>query len=241
MSHTQKHSGIGNEDSYTQEFFNELYGRLNLEGKSAKTELRRATILSAQAYMRFYADYQRQLPPYEMKKEIEKALNNIDKATKSLVKVYVSSDYSEEIMSNFVHIISEKYPSLSGVIPQIQNTNQFMTTSSPMRSLDFLGATADALERTLKNYNPPKASPRSVALYHWLMIISAPLEKIMGRKLEQAHYYEGEYISKKKIGDSELLLLIIQKLDPHITISQIETALKDSRKERHDAPWDNYF
>lgn len=77
------------------------------------------------------------------------------------------------------------------------------------------------------------------------MILSAQLEPVIGHKLEQSHYYKqgkkGEYISKKEISDSELLLFIISPLDPNVTISQLETAIKETRKERHNAPWDNYF
>jgi len=73
------------------------------------------------------------------------------------------------------------------------------------------------------------------------MILSAQLEPIIGHKLEQSHYYDGKYVSKKEMGDSELLLFIIHPLDPNITISKIETAIKDTRKERHEAPWYDYF
>ena len=234
-------SHIGNEDSYTQAFFEELYEKLGVSDRYAQVELKRYVLLAAQAYIRHYSEHQRQLPPHEIKKELEKTLNHIDKGAKSLIKIYASGSYGAEIVSHIHDVISENYPSLKSLLTEMKRGNDFMSITSPIKSLDLLAATADGIERTLKNYNPKKVTARSIALYHWLMIISSLLEKIMGCKLEQSHYYEGEYISKKEMGDSEFLLFIIKPLDSKVTISQVETALKETRKERHEAPWDDYF
>lgn len=237
---------LGNENSYTKEFFEDLCKKISLENSSAKADLGRSIILAAQAYMRSFSDYKRQLPPYEVQKELKKATSHIDKAAESLIKVYASGNYGSEIVNNLYDVIQKKYPSLQGTLKEIRRGDEkSVLVTSPLKSVDFLASIADAVEQTLKTFNPKKTTARSVALCRWIMILSAQLEPIIGHKLEQSHYYKdgnkGEYISKKEISDSELLLLIIKPLDPNVTISQIETAIKETRKERHDAPWDNYF
>ena len=74
---------------------------------------------------------------------------------------------------------------------------------------------------------------KSRSLNYWIVSIAPTLEPIIGHKLEQSRYHKGQYISKREIGDSELLKFIIEPLDPNITISQIETAIKETHKERH--------
>jgi hypothetical protein len=235
---------LGNENSYTPEFFHELYEKLDL--KDAKADLRRSVILAAQKYMSLYGEYRRQLAAHEIEEELRRTLNHIGKTADSLVKIYASGNYGNEIVNNLHDVIVERYPSLHGTLKEIRrNDNPFFIITSPLRSLDFLASMEDALERTIKNFPPRKKTPKSVALYDWIMILSAKLEPILGRKLEQSRYHKtnkgGEYISKKDMNDSELLLFIIAPLDPNVTISQIETAIKETRKERHTAPWDDYF
>ena len=237
---------IGNENSYTKEFFEDLCKKISLEDSHAKADLGRSNILAAQAYIRAFSEYKTQLPPYEVEKELKKAANHIDKAAESLIKVYASGNYGSEIVNNLYLVIRNRYPALHGSLKELRRRDEesFLVTS-PLKSLDFLASLADAIERTLKNFKSPKATARSFALWRWLMILSAQLEPAIGRKLEQSHYYKegskGEYISKKEINDSELLLFIIKPLDPNVNISQIETAIKETRRERHNAPWDNYF
>lgn len=234
---------LGNENSYTKEFFEELYNKINLEDANKKSDLERSVILAAQAYIRHYDEYLRQLAAHEVKKELKKVIDHIDKAAESLVKVYGSGNYGEDIVNNLHDTISEKYPSLHSILKEIKRDGGIII--SPVRSLPLLEAMAEGIDRTLKNYKSKKTTPKSIALYNWIMILSAKLEPILGNKLEQSRYHKtdegGSYISKKKISDSELLLLIIKPLDPNVTISQIETAIKETRKERHDAPWDDYF
>lgn len=237
---------LGNENSYTKEFFEELCKKIDLKDANIKADLGRAIILAAQAYMRHYGEYLRQLAAHEVERELKKTANHIDKAVKSLHKIFLSGNYGPDIVNNLHDVISEKYPPLHGILKEIRRGDgRFITITSPARSLPLLQAMADGIDRTLKNYTSRKATPKSIALYHWIMILSAKLEPVIGHKLEQSHYYKngkrGEYISKKKISDSELLLFIIQPLDSNVTISQIETAIKETRKERHNTPWDNYF
>ena len=236
---------IGNENSYTPEFFDNLCEKINLTNKDKKADLGRSIILAAQKYMRLYDEYLRQLAAHEVEKELKRVVNHIDKAAESLVKVYASGNYGEDIVNNLYDVIVEKYPSMHGTLSEIRRDRGYAVITSPLKALCFLESMSDAVERTVKNFPSKKTTPRSIALYHWLMILSATLEPIIRHKLEQSHYYKGkkkgEYISKKEMGDSELLLLIISPLDPNVTISQIETALKETRKERHNAPWNNYF
>ena len=236
---------IGNEDSYTKEFLEELYEKINLKDPTAKANLRQHIILATQKYISYYNEYQRQLAAHEIKKELQKAIKNIDKVAESIIKVNSSGNYGEEMADNLYNVISEKYPSLHPMLEGIKIEHEFSTVYRPLKSVEILAAISEGIDRTLENYIPPKTTPKSVALYHWIMILSAELEPIIGHKLEQSHYYKegnkGEYISKKKISDSELLLFIIEPLAPNVTISQIETEIKKTRKERHDAPWNDYF
>ena len=232
---------ITNENSYSPEFLIELYQKINITDKSEKRILKRTIILAAQAYLRNYRNYERELPAHEIKKELKKSLTHIDKATKSLIKVYTSQYYSEAVVNNLFDVIDKKYSSLHNLLNEIIRPNDFVVTTSPSRSLVLLSAMADGIEQTLENFESIKTPNKSEALYHWIMILSAKLELIIGRKLEQSRYHNGEYISKRKVNDSEVLLFIIKPLDPNVTISQIETAIKETRQERHDAPWDNYF
>lgn len=233
---------LGNENSYTPEFFEELCQKINLEDTNVKADLGRSIILAAQAYMRHYNEYLRQLATHEVEKELKKAVSHIDKAAESYIKVCASGNYGTDIVNNLHHVISEKYPSLHSILKEIcsGDANSSYITS-PLSALPLFEAMADGIESTIKNSKSRKTTPKSIAIYNWIMILSAELEPIIGHKLEQSRYHDGEYLSKREIGDSELLLLIIAPLDPNVTISQIETAIKETRKERHVAPWNNYF
>lgn len=237
---------IGNENSYTKEFFNALCKKIGLTDTNQKSDLGQAIILAAQTYMRYYNEYLRQLAAHEIEKELKKTVNHIDKAAKSLIKVVASGNYGPDIVNNLYRVILEKYPSLRGTLKEIRRGDgQSLTITSPLKTVDFLASMGDAIEITIKNFPSRKTTSKSIALYSWIMVLSARLEPIIGHKLEQSRYHKtetgGSYVSKKKINDSELLLFIIKPLDPNVTISQIETAIKQTRKERHDAPWNNYF
>ena len=232
---------IGNENSYTPEFFEELFNKIGLETDSDKFVLKRTIMIATQAYVRNYGNYARELPPHEIKKELKKALSNIDKAALSIVKVCTSRYYSEATINNLFDVINKKYPSLHGLLDKILRPTDFGTITSSVRSLDLLSAMADGIEQTLENFESEQAPNKSEALYDWIMILSAKLEPMIGRSFEQSRYYKGEYISKREISDSELLLFIIQPLDPNVTISQIETTIKETHQERKEAPWDDYF
>lgn len=232
---------IGNEDSYTPEFFEDLFQKLKLTDHSQRQIIKRTIILATQAYVTHYENHVRELAPHEIKRELKKARNNIDKAAESLVKVSTSSYYSQAFINNLWDVIDRKYPVLHNILGEIIRDTGLGTITSPIRSLDLLASMADGIEQTLRNFETQKTPNKSEALYHWIMILSAKLEPIIGHKLEQSRYHKGEYISKKEISDSELLLSIIKPLDPNVTVSQIETAIKETHQERHDAPWDNYF
>ncbi len=233
---------IGNENSYTEEFFEDLYKKLDVKDLQLKKALNRYIILAAQKYIRLLYEHHRDLSPSEVKKELQNAVKNINKAAESITKIYMSSgNHGSAMVDNLYVTIFRKYPSLHGLLDEIFKLTPVGERNSPARSMVLLQSMAEALNLTLENYTPEKRTPKSIALYDWAMIISAKLELALGRKLENGRYHEGEYISKRKISDSELLLSIIKPLDPNITISQIETAIKETRQERHKAPWDDYF
>lgn len=236
---------IGNEKSYTKEFFEELCQKIGVEDRTEKRKVEQTIKMAAQEYLMTYARYQRERPSHTIEKELKKIVNYIDKAAATFAEVCTSSDYGEDIVDNIYDIISKKYPPLHGMLGEIKRKSDQFDIASPLSSLDLLWAMGEGIDRTLKNYKAKKTTPKSVALYNWTMVISATLEPIIGHKLEQSHYYKnnkkGEYISKNKISDSELLLSIISPLDPNVTISQIETIIKDTRQERYNTPWDDYF
>lgn len=105
--------------------------------------------------------------------------------------------------------------------------------NNPAKTNDLLSAMSDGIKYALKKYPMRKTITKSRALNHWVTILSVKLEPIIGHKLEQSRYYKGKYISKREIGDSALLKFIIEPIDSNVTISQIETAIKETRKERH--------
>jgi hypothetical protein len=234
---------LGNESSYTPEFLEELYEKIDLQDAAIKTTLRRTIILAAQAYIRHHGEYQRQLAAHEIKKELQKASKNIDKAARSLGKVINSGNYAEEIVDNLHDVISNKHHSLKSLLRHIKRgeDGHFFTIYSPVKSLALLAAMQDGIDLTLEKYPSRKTTPKSAALYHWIMILAAKLEPIIHHKFEQSRYHDGEYISKREIGDSELLKFIIEPLDSNVTISQIETEIKKTHKERYNSPWDDYF
>lgn len=236
---------LGNENSYTEEFFGSLFEKINLTDKTKKADLRHYIILAAQKYMSLYDEYLRQLAVHEIERELDRIQNYLDKAQTSFWKVILSSKFGEDIVDNLYDVIMKKHPPLRGLLSEIKREGPFISGTSPARSLALLSSMQEAIWLTIDNLPTKKGTPKSVALYNWIMILSAELEPIIGRKLEQSRYQKtdkgGEYISKKEMNDSELLQIIIAPLDPNVTISQIETALKDTRKERHEAPWDDYF
>ncbi len=232
---------IGNENSYTPDFFEELFQKIGLTAHQDKYVLKRTIILATQAYVRNYENHVRELPAHEIKDKLEKTLKHINKATDPLSEVYTSEYYSEAIINNLYDVIDKRYPTLHSLLDEIIRPSHLGTITSPARSLVLLSAMADGIEQTLENFEHEKTPNKSEALYHWIMILSAKLEPILGHKLEQSRYHKGEYISKREVSDSELLLFIMNPLDPNVTQSQIETAIKDTLKERRDAPWDNYF
>ncbi len=226
---------------YSQNFYENLFQRLEVTAQSDKYTLKQSIKLAADAYLTHYGNYERELPAHEIKDKLEKSLKHIEKAIEHLTQVSANRYYSEALTNNLFDVIDKKYPSLNSLLNEIIRTNDFFVISSPTRSLDLLSAMTDGIEQTLKNFESEKKPNKSEALYHWIMILSAKLEPIIGHKLEQSQYYKGEYISKREISDSELLLFIIKPLAPNVTQSQIETAIKDTRQERHDAPWHDYF
>ncbi len=111
---------IGNEKSYTKEFFDTLYDKISLTDSKNKAVLRRTIILATQAYLRNYAEYLGQLASHEIEKELKKVVNHIDKATESLIRIYASGNYGEDIVNNLYEVISKKYPSLHGILKEIK-------------------------------------------------------------------------------------------------------------------------
>lgn len=233
---TEHIQAIGDENSYTSEFFKDLYTKLEIKDRAIQFGLEKIIIIAAQKYMRRYSEYNRELSQHEVKKELKKSLNHIDKAALSFIKVIESGNYGEDIANHLHDSISQNHPRLKGALEHIRETNQFGTKTSPSIGIELLESVADSIERTLKSGTFKKTTPKSIALYEWLMIVSVKLEQVMERKLEQSKYNQGEFISNKEENDSDLLLSIIHPLDPNVTASQMETALKETHKERHENP-----
>jgi len=227
---------LGNENSYTQEFFDSLYEKISLVDVKKRSELTRSIISAAEIYLRYYGYYKTELPPHEINKNLQKALDYIDKAAVSLNKVYESGNFDRELINSLCEVVSEKYSSLHGVLKEVRTDAKFMPIIYPEKSMVLLSAMSHGIGRALENYKLRNATEKSRALNRWIVELAYKLEPIIGRKLEQSHYHKsengGEYISKKKMNDSDLLKSIISLVDPNVTVSQIETAIKETRKER---------
>lgn len=222
------------ENSYTSDFFDELFNNLNLKEASKQTELQQQIISAGKAYLRWTTYSKEQLPAYKIQKELEKTLSHIQKAQSSINKVHASGNYNHELANSFYNIIDTCYPSLHSIKNEIRDPEGiFIMKNNPEKTDDLLSAMSNGIKYALKKYPVRKTMTKSRALNYWVMILSKKLEPIIGHKFQQSRYYKGEYISKRKIGDSELLKFIIEQLDSNVTISQIETAIKETHKERH--------
>lgn len=224
---------IANENSYKPEFFTKLFSILSIEDQNLRLELEKQISVSARSYIRGYNFYN-SLSPHEINKELEKALQHIEKAKSSLNKVFQSENFRNELVDSFYEQIKIYYPSLKGVLPEIRDERHFgfNKIDAPTKAMQLLSVIADSIKRALK-YGSFRNYKKSNALNHWIVSMAAILEPIIGHKFQQSRYHKGKYISKREIGDSDLLKFIIEPIDPHITISQIETAIKETHKERH--------
>lgn len=101
------HKKHDNENSYTPDFFESLYKKIGLTDKHKQNRLEKAIILAAQAYMRNFVSNHRQLAPYEIKKELKKTINHLDKGADALINVIASGNYGPEISNNLYAVISD--------------------------------------------------------------------------------------------------------------------------------------
>lgn len=233
-------NSLGNENSYTEEFFENIFKDISIDDPKKKSKLKHSIISAAGTYLRYLEYYKKELPPHEISKELKKTIIYTEKAKASLNKIYESGNYNRELIECLCCIISEKFPSLDGLSKDMRIESNFVSTIRPEKSLSLLTVIQEGIKRAQDNYKMRGATTKSKALNRWLVVLSYELESIIGRSLEQSHYHkgknkkEGVYIPKRKVGDSEFLHFILKHIDPDLTISQIETALKDTRKERKD-------
>jgi hypothetical protein len=95
------------------------------------------------------------------RKSLRKVVNHIDKAADSLIKVYASGNYGENIANNLYDVIVQKYPSMHGTLNEIRRGDgQSVTITSPLKSLDFLASMGDAVDITIKNFPLSKTTPQ---------------------------------------------------------------------------------
>ncbi|MCB9989044.1 MAG: hypothetical protein H6868_06890 [Rhodospirillales bacterium] len=226
---------MNTEKAYTPEFFTELFSILGVEDHNLKTELKNQIYLSARSYIRSHSFYETSLPPNEIKRELQKAVTHLQKAETSLEKVLNSGNFQLELIDSFCRRLEWNYPSLKGHLNKIREQPLefgLNKADAPEKVMQLLYVILDSIEFTMDEVDFRKFK-KSRSLNHWIVLIAPVLEPVIGHKLEQSRYYKGEYISKREMGDSELLKFIIQPLEPSITISQIETAIKETHKERH--------
>lgn len=224
---------LNNEHSYTDNFFGELYSKLNLKDPDLQYDLKERTISAAETYLRYYGFYETELPPHKMRKELQKALNHINKAKSSLNIVYQSGNYDREMAYGLHEAIDENHPLLRNLLREIIGNEPFIPSISPEKALTLLSAVTDGIECTLEKHKPRNTTTKSRALNRWLVVLSSKLELVLKRKIEQSRYHNGEYISKRELSDADLLQFIINPIDPNVTISQLETAIKETHKERN--------
>lgn len=224
---------MNTENPYTPEFFDELFSILDIKDHTLKSELKKQIHISAGSYKRPYNFYDRSLPAHKIKTELKKALSHIKKAETSLDKVFKSENFGNELVNNFYEQIKFHYPSLMGFLPELRDEKHFgfNKTAAPANTMQLLSVISDSIESALK-HGEFRSYTKSNALNHWVVSIAPTLELALGHKLEQSRYHNGEYISKKETGDSELLQFIIKPIAPKVTISQIETAIKETHRKR---------
>lgn len=227
------------EEYYSDEFFAELFTILNVEDNDLKSELKAEILDSARCYMYPYITQELSLPPNAIKSELKKAQTHIKKAEQSLAKVFESGNFDDELVNIFYDRIEGFYPSLLSILGEIRYMPLkfgINREDAPKNIIKLLSLFDESIELALERDSFRKLKKLD-SLMRWLTSIAPILEKIIGRKLQQSRYYKtdkgGEYISKNEIADSELLKFIITPLNPDISISQIETAIKETHKERH--------
>lgn len=231
-------------EAYTQEFYEELFNKIEINNRTHQKSFKDTIEDAADAYLTYSEHHAREIPINKVKTKLQQSLKHLNKASEGLENLFSSSTHSISLMNNLFDVIYKKHPPLHGLLDEIIPPNAlYVEMTSPMRSLALLQAMAEGIEQTLDYLDDEDVHEekfnKSEALYRWVMILSAMLEPTIGRKLEQSRYHEGEYISKRELNDSELLLFIIKPLDPNVTISQIETAIKQTRQERHAFLWNN--
>lgn len=226
------------EEYYSDEFFTELFTILNVEDNHLKLKLKAEVLNSASRYMYPYITQELSLPPNLIKSELKKAQNHIKKAEQSLSKVFKSGNFDDELVNIFYDRIEGYYPSLLSLLGEIRYMPLkfgMNREDAPKNIIKLLSLFDESIESALERKEFRKLK-RIDSLTRWLISIAPMLEKTIGRKLQQSRYYKtdkgGEYISKNEIADSELLRFIISPLNPDISISQIETAIKETHKER---------
>ncbi|MBI1302047.1 MAG: hypothetical protein GC137_10420 [Alphaproteobacteria bacterium] len=223
------------ENAYTPEFFTELFNILGIEDHNLKLGLNNQIYLSAKSYIRSHSFYETSLPPNEIKREMQKACTHLKKAEASLEKVLNAGNFRHELIDSFCRKLEWSYPSLKGHLNEIREQPLefgINKVDAPKKVMQLLYVILESIEFTIDTVDFRKFK-KSRSLNHWIISIAPVLEPIIGHKLEQSRYHKGEYISKREISDSELLKFIIEPLDPSVTISQIETAIKETHKERH--------
>ena len=226
------------EKYYSDEFFTELFTMLNVEDNGLKLELKSEILNSARSYMYPYITLELSLPPNAINNELKKAQTHIKKAEQSLAKVFESGNFDDELVNIFYDRIEGYYPSLLSLLGEIRSMPLkfgMNREDAPENIIKLLSLFDESIESALER-NSFRKLKKLDSLTRWLILIAPMLEKVIGRKIQQSRYYKtdkgGEYISKNEITDSELLKFIITPLNPDISISQIETAIKETHKER---------
>ena len=228
---------LEDKSAYSNQFFSNLFDLIDLKEEGIRETLRRRVLDAEQTYLRHYNHFEGKISPHQIRKELDKTVKHIEKAKSSLEKLIVSESYDRELANGICWTIDSDYSDLKDYRKALQSDeDNFNWKVNPEKILDLLSIVNEGIENSLK-YNPlRKVTRKNKALERWLVALSGKLEPVMGRRLEQAHYYKtdngGAYISNKVMNDSELLLFMIKPCDPSVTISQIETAIKNTHKER---------
>lgn len=238
MSRKRKNTSFPKEDKkfiYDDNFFKELYKKIDLKDENKQKKLKLSIIKAANTYANFDKSHNKQLSPTQAKNELKKLIAYLSKSEKSLSIISASFPHGGIITRALHTKIEQDYPSLSFIADEIVKKEGRFTTIRPQISIDFLQSLHDALGKTLKDFSKPKhPSKKSDAINWWLLSFFVSLEDALGQKLQQSHHYKNVgYISKRAaLQHSELLLFILKPINPKATISQIETAIKETREER---------
>jgi hypothetical protein len=228
---------------YDSVFFEKLFEKLSLKDKKKQQLLERSILNAASNYFSFYEDYLNHVPDHKAREEIKYISKEMKNIKKRLPKIFKDRLRLSQVGRAFLKECKQKHPELKGLVTDIEvKENEFFTVHRTLVFLTVFDCLHAAFDQTGKSYKKKLFKPtKSEAIEHWLTSFSSVLESILERPLQQRRYEPKRgFIDKKdKIYDSDILLFILKPICPNATLTQIERAIKETKDERLNPPWED--